>query len=68
VTRSEAGTGRRTEDAYVQWIRRFILHHRKRHPREMGRREITEFLTTLAVRDRTSTATSWLGTSPHGTR
>ena len=26
----------RTEEAYVQWIRRFILFHHKRHPKEMG--------------------------------
>ncbi|MCL6503487.1 MAG: phage integrase N-terminal SAM-like domain-containing protein, partial [Pirellulales bacterium] len=26
----------RTEECYVQWIRRFILFHHKRHPREMG--------------------------------
>ena len=30
----------RTEEAYVSWIRRFILFHNKRHPREMGSREI----------------------------
>jgi Phage integrase, N-terminal SAM-like domain len=36
----------RTEQAYVDWIRRYILFHRKRHPNEMGEREITEFLTT----------------------
>lgn len=40
---------RRTEDTYVQWIRRFILFHAKRHPQEMGEREITAFLTYLAV-------------------
>jgi hypothetical protein len=28
---------RRTEDAYVAWRRRFVLHHHKRHPAEMGR-------------------------------
>jgi integron integrase len=39
----------RTEQAYVDWIRRFILFHRKRHPKEMGEKEITEFLTHLAV-------------------
>jgi integron integrase len=39
----------RTEQAYVDWIRRFILFHHKRHPNEMGEREITEFLTHLAV-------------------
>jgi integron integrase len=40
---------RRTEDTYVHWIRRFILFHAKRHPREMGEREVTAFLTYLAV-------------------
>ena len=38
-----------TEKAYVDWIRRFILFHDKRHPREMGEAEITRFLTHLAV-------------------
>ncbi|MFN7985511.1 MAG: integron integrase [Vicinamibacterales bacterium] len=40
---------RRTEEAYVHWIRRFIVFHGKRHPREMGAAEITEFVTWLAV-------------------
>jgi Phage integrase, N-terminal SAM-like domain len=39
----------RTEQAYVDWIRRYILFHRKRHPNEMGEKEITDFLTHLAV-------------------
>jgi integron integrase len=39
----------RTEATYIQWIRRFILFHDKRHPREMGEQEITAFLTHLAV-------------------
>jgi len=39
----------RTEQAYVDWIRRYILFHRKRHPKEMCEKEITEFLTHLAV-------------------
>jgi integron integrase len=38
----------RTEQAYCDWIRRFILYQRKRHPQEMGEAEITEFLTHLA--------------------
>ena len=38
----------RTEQAYVQWIRRFILFHGKRHPRDMGARELTAFLSDLA--------------------
>jgi integron integrase len=40
---------RRTEDAYVHWIRRFIVFHRRRHPRDLGAQEISAFLTALAV-------------------
>jgi integron integrase len=39
----------RTEEAYVDWIRRFIVFHGKRHPKDMGEAEITEFLTHLAA-------------------
>jgi integron integrase len=39
----------RTEQAYVDWIRRFILFHHKRHPIEMGKTEMESFLTHLAV-------------------
>src|SRR5262245_66506114 len=39
----------RTEQAYVQWIRRFILFNNKRHPREMGAAELTAFLSDLAT-------------------
>jgi hypothetical protein len=39
----------RTEEAYVGWIKRFILFHGKRHPRDMGAREVQQFLTYLAV-------------------
>jgi integron integrase len=39
----------RTEQAYVNWIRRFILFHNKRHPDDMGKMEIEAFLTHLAV-------------------
>ena len=35
----------RTEQAYTDWIRRFILFHGKRHPSDMGEVEMTEFLT-----------------------
>jgi integron integrase len=38
-----------TEKAYLSWIKRFILYHDKRHPREMGEVEIESFLTHLAV-------------------
>jgi len=39
----------RTEQAYVSWIKRYILFHNKRHPKEMGSAEIEAFLTHLAV-------------------
>ena len=39
---------RKTEEAYVEWVRRFILFHRKRHPSEMAEAEVTAFLTHLA--------------------
>ena len=39
----------RTEEAYLLWTRRFILHHGKRHPSEMGEAEVAAFLTHLAV-------------------
>jgi integron integrase len=47
----------RTEEAYVAWIRRFILFHGKRHPVEMGEAEINAFLTDLAVRAGVSAST-----------
>src|SRR5947208_817142 len=43
-----------TEECYVQWARRFILFHRKRHPRTMGAAEVEQFLTHLAVEGRIS--------------
>jgi len=39
----------RTEEVYVQWCKRFILFHQKRHPSEMGAPEVEQFLTHLAV-------------------
>ena len=39
----------RTEQAYVSWIKRYILFHNKRHAKEMGSAEIEAFLTHLAV-------------------
>ena len=47
----------RTEDAYVGWIRRFILFHGKRHPDTMGEKEVTGFLNALAVRRQVSAST-----------
>jgi len=47
----------RTEEAYVGWVRRFILFHNKRHPAEMGEAEINQFLTHLAVSENVAAST-----------
>jgi integron integrase len=47
----------RTEQAYVQWIRRYVLFHGKRHPRDLGAEELTAFLSDLAVRGNVSAST-----------
>ena len=48
---------RRTEDVYVQWIRRYIVFHRKAHPSAMGAPEIAAFLGWLAVERHVSAST-----------
>jgi len=47
----------RTEQSYISWIKRFILFHQKRHPRDMGADEVTRFLTDLAVRGNVTAST-----------
>src|SRR5690348_10294997 len=47
----------RTEKAYVHWIRRYILFHGKKHPREMAESEVNAFLTHLASDRQVSAAT-----------
>jgi integron integrase len=47
----------RTEKTYVGWIRRYILFHNKRHPREMGSREIETYLRNLATERRVAAST-----------
>ncbi|WP_425597189.1 phage integrase N-terminal SAM-like domain-containing protein [Thauera aromatica] len=47
----------RTEQVYVDWIRRFILFHGKRHPQELGAPEVEAFLTHLAVAGRVAAST-----------
>src|SRR5687767_11964522 len=47
----------RTEDSYVQWVKRFILFQGKRHPSTMGAREINDYLTHLAVERQVSAST-----------
>ena len=46
-----------TERAYVSWIRRFILFHNKKHPKEMAENEIRQFISDLAVNARISAST-----------
>src|SRR5262245_33513187 len=48
---------RRTEKAYVHWIKRYIFFHGKRHPAEMGAAEVTAFLTSLAVQGKVAAST-----------
>ncbi len=47
----------RTEQSYLGWIKRFILFHKKRHPRDMGAEEVTQFLTHLAVHGNVTAST-----------
>ncbi|CAN5205477.1 integron integrase [soil metagenome] len=43
------GMSRSTEESYTRWVRRYVLFHGKRHPREMGREEVRGFLVHLAT-------------------
>src|SRR6266705_1419797 len=47
----------RTEEAYIGWIRRYILFHGKRHPRDLGESDIAKFLSSLAVEGRVAAST-----------
>ena len=47
----------RTEKAYLYWNRRFILFHNKRHPKDMGKSEVEQFLTFLAVKNKVASST-----------
>jgi integron integrase len=47
----------RTEEAYVNWVRRFILFHGKRHPKDMAGPEVAAFLTHLAVEGHVAAST-----------
>lgn len=48
---------RRTEEAYIHWIRRYIVFHGKRHPRDLGAPDVTAFLAWLAVEKRVAPST-----------
>lgn len=47
----------KTEEAYVSWAKRFILFHDKRHPAQMGEKEIASFITDLAVNGKVASST-----------
>ncbi|MCL5801417.1 MAG: integron integrase [Gammaproteobacteria bacterium] len=47
----------RTEQSYLDWIKRFILFHGKRHPKDMGPQDVEAFLTHLAVQGRVAAST-----------
>ncbi len=47
----------RTEDAYLKWIREFIIFHGKRHPGQMGASEISTFLSYLAIKRKVAAST-----------
>ena len=47
----------RTERSYVDWVHRFILFHKKRHPQEMGSKEIQQYLNYLAVKQNVAAST-----------
>jgi integron integrase len=48
---------RRTQEAYVHWIRRYILFHGRRHPRELAEPEVREFLSALATHEQVAAST-----------
>jgi len=47
----------RTEEAYINWVRQFIVFDNKRHPEEMGAAEVSKFLTYLARKRNVSAST-----------
>jgi hypothetical protein len=50
-------TSRRTEESYINWIKRFIIFHNKTHPEKLGKDEIRKFLNHLAVERNVSVST-----------
>ena len=47
----------RTEESYISWVRKYILFHNKRHPKNMGEKEINAFLTHLALEKNVASST-----------
>ncbi len=47
----------RTEESYVNWIRKYVLYHNKKHPRDMGEKEIRDYLNNLSLTQNLSYST-----------
>lgn len=47
----------RTEQVYTDWVKRFILFHKKRHPADMGATEVEQFLSHLAIKGQVAAST-----------
>ena len=47
----------RTEKSYVDWIKRYIFHFNKRHPKDLGANEVEQFLTYLVVEGKVAAST-----------
>lgn len=48
---------KKTEEAYISWIKRFIVFNNKKHPKELGQKEIREYLNYLSVKKNVTAAT-----------
>ena len=47
----------KTEESYVNWIRKYVLYHNKKHPRDMGEKEIRDYLNYLSLTQNVSYST-----------
>jgi hypothetical protein len=54
----------RTEQSYLQWIRRYVVFHDRRHPRELGPAAAEQFLSYLAVTRKVGTSTTHIVFEP----
>ena len=46
-----------TERTYIHWIKQYIFFHNKKHPKDMGKEEIEEYLTSLAIKNKVASST-----------
>ena len=53
----ESRFSRRTEEAYVSWIKRYVLFHDRRHPRDLGEADMRRYLSHLAIDRRLAVST-----------